>query len=138
MKLVGGIVAAALENRGVHTSQDIALERIGGGELNRLFPRPVGKLGRLPHIGDLRRAFNETEQRDKLRCIDQRREAVQALLQFLAVGGSEPVGVVLDPQPFSFEPKLSEDPLQVGDGFGAGAVPPDAHVTDNRSEACLA
>src|SRR5919197_4787993 len=98
----------------MYSSQDVAPERIGGGGLNRLFPRPVGKLGRLPHIGDLRRAFNETEQRDKLRCIDQRREAVQALLQFLAVGGSEPVGVVINPQPFYFELKRSEDPPKVG------------------------
>ena len=58
-KPIGGVIAAATENRALHGRQDVGFIAAGLDQRQRRVKRGVGQCGSAPGVDDLRRALDQ-------------------------------------------------------------------------------
>ena len=88
---VAGVVAAALEDRGVHRGEDRALVGALTGLRDRRIERGIGQFRGAANTGELGCGLDQAQAGDQVRGVDRRGEAVERRVQAPAVGRREPV-----------------------------------------------
>jgi hypothetical protein len=115
----------------------VALEGAGPGEAFGGGEGVVGELGGAADILQFGGALDDAKVGDEFGGVVERGEAGERIGEALAVAGGEALGFPLDAEFFPGAAELLKQVPQVARGRGVGAVDPDAHIVDDRSEARL-